>query len=237
MGIAERREREKQEVRRLIMDAARDLFMREGYERVTMRRIAEAIEYSPTTIYLHFKDKDELVQALCEEEFTQLLAAVSKVPPPADPVEAIRQLGMAYARFGLENPYHYRFMFMTPISRSHTPSQPGVSSFVLLRDAVQRAVDSGAFVDGDVTHMAQVLWATLHGAVALLVTYEPGQFPHAPAAPDLVQQVCENALRGLLRGSGGAEEPGSSPAPQAPPAPSGDPRSGAAGGGKRSWSA
>ena len=73
MGITERREREREEVRRKILDAAHELFRREGYENVTMRRIAEAIEYSPTTIYNHFEDKDDLVKALCQEDFAALL--------------------------------------------------------------------------------------------------------------------------------------------------------------------
>src|SRR5262247_3242203 len=104
MGIQERREREKQEVRKKILDAARELFAREGYERVTMRRIADAIEYSPTTIYLHFKDKDELVQCLCHEDFSRLLNELSRGPVPKDPVERIRQLGRGYARFGTTYP-------------------------------------------------------------------------------------------------------------------------------------
>ena len=86
MGITERREREKEEIRNKILDAARDLFAREGYEAVTMRRIAEAIEYSPTTIYIHFEDKDDLVLALCHEDFARLLGALAQLPffPPAN---------------------------------------------------------------------------------------------------------------------------------------------------------
>ena len=76
MGITERREREKEEIRHKILDAARELFAAEGYEKVTMRRIAEAIEYSPTAIYLHFKDKDDLVRALCDADFGRLLEAM-----------------------------------------------------------------------------------------------------------------------------------------------------------------
>ena len=75
MGVTERREREREEVRTKILDAARDLFTSEGYEKVTMRRIAEAIEYSPTAIYLHFEDKEDLVLALCRQDFGKLLAA------------------------------------------------------------------------------------------------------------------------------------------------------------------
>jgi AcrR family transcriptional regulator len=206
VGIAERRERERTELRRKILDAARELFTSEGYERVTMRRIAQAIEYSPTAIYLHFQDKDALVQALCADEFARLLAALP-ARAPADPVEAIRRLGLAYARFGLAHPNHYRFMFMTE-KRQHRLSDEGEQAFGLLRAAVERAVAAGRFRTEDVDTTAQVLWASLHGVVSLLATYQPEQFPHVPAAPDLVERVVENGIRGFLA------EPAS-----APPAP------------------
>ena len=95
MGIVERKEREREEMRRKILDAARELFMTEGYERVTMRRIAEAIEYSATTIYNHFEDKDDLVLALCTEDFERLFRHLQQQPPAADPVEGI-QIGRAH---------------------------------------------------------------------------------------------------------------------------------------------
>src|SRR5438128_10701383 len=100
MGIIERREREREEIRRKILDAAHELFATEGYDHVTMRRIAEAIEYSPTTIYLHFKDKDELVHELCQEDFAKLLAELSRQKPPADPKDALVQPGRGYPRYG-----------------------------------------------------------------------------------------------------------------------------------------
>jgi AcrR family transcriptional regulator len=200
MGIVERREREREEVRRKILDAAHDLFAREGYDRVTMRRIAEAIEYSPTTIYNHFEDKDDLVQSLCEENFARLLGALQSERPPADPVEQIRQLGLAYARFGVDYPNHYRFMFMTPgkFEHIHELSGSGQQAFGLLHSAVEKAIGSGAFRPGDAVAVAQVLWAGLHGVVALLITLRPEHWPHAPAAPDLVPRVVENSMRGLL---------------------------------------
>jgi AcrR family transcriptional regulator len=200
MGIAQRREREREEVRRMILDAAHDLFAREGYDRVTMRRIAEAIEYSPTTIYNHFEDKDDLVQSLCEEDFARLLGALQAKEAPADPVEQIRQLGLAYARFGVDHPNHYRFMFMTPAKFEHVHelSGSGRQAFGLVRSAVERAIASGAFRPGDATALAQVLWASLHGVVALLITLRPEHWPHAPAVPDLVARVVENSLAGLL---------------------------------------
>jgi AcrR family transcriptional regulator len=200
MGVLERREREREEVRRKILDAARTLFTREGYEKVTMRAIAEAIEYSPTTIYNHFRDKDALVDSLCEEDFGRLLGALQKSPAPTDPVEWIRELGRAYCAFGRAYPNHYRFMFMTPgkFPDDHELSMPGQRAFGLLLDAVREAIRQGAFVAGDALTMAQVLWSSIHGVVALLVTYKPEQFPHGPAAADLAEQVCANGIRGFL---------------------------------------
>jgi len=199
MGITERREREREEIRRKILDAARDLFASQGYDRVTMRAVADAIEYSPTTIYHHFEDKDDLVKALCETDFAGLLGALAQQPPPSDPVEWIRQLGLAYARFGLAYPNHYRFMFMTPEKDvAKEPDSPGDRSFGLLRAAVASAVATGRFRPGDANTMAQVLWAGLHGAVSLLITLRPEHWPQGPAASDLVDLVIAHGLQGFL---------------------------------------
>ena len=184
MGMIERREREREEVRRKILDAARELFATEGYERVTMRRIADAIEYSPTTIYLHFEDKDDLVHALCHEDFARLLGALAARRRAADPIERIRQLGRAYARFGLDYPNHYRFMFMTPGKTStRTPDDPGERRSALLREAVTRAIAAGRFRPVDLDTVAQVLWASVHGAVALLITMPARKWPHGRPRP------------------------------------------------------
>jgi len=200
MGIAQRREREKEEVRRRILDAARELFAREGYDHVTMRAIADAIEYSPTTIYNHFEDKDDLVEALCNEDFAQLLAALTATAQPEGPVERIRDLGRAYAGFARRYPNHYRFMFMTSREEGHQPKpeDPGSRSFELLRESVKQAIEAGRFRNEPVDAMAQVIWASLHGVVALLVTYRNEQFPCVPPAPDLVERTIENTLRGFL---------------------------------------
>jgi AcrR family transcriptional regulator len=200
MGIVERREREREEVRRKILDAARELFATEGYERVTMRRIAESIEYSATTIYHHFEDKDDLVNALCEADFTRLLAVFEGQAPPADAVEWIRQLGRGYAAFGLQNTNHYRFMFMTKakFEKRPEPTDSGLKSFGVLRAAVEQAMATGRFRPGDPQTVAQVLWANVHGAVALLITLQPEHWPQGAAAPDLVDQVIENGIRGFL---------------------------------------
>ena len=204
MGITERREREKEEVRNKILDAARERFATEGYDKVTMRGIAEAIEYSPTTIYLHFQDKDALVRELCNVDFGRLLDAMEHAPMPVDPIEAIRQLGRAYVAFAIEHPNQYRFMFMAPVGREeeHEKGSPGELSFAHLLGTVQRAVAAGRFRPIDPVTAAQVLWMNVHGVAAALITLPPSCWPHSPAAPDLVDQVIDNALRGLAAEKG-----------------------------------
>ena len=175
--------------------------MAEGSERVTMRRIAEAIEYSPTAIYNHFQDKDALLNSLCEDEFTRLFRRPGHghAAPERGGLDTASR-ACAYARFGLGYPNHYRFMFMTKgaFGEDHEPSAPAREAFGLLRAAVKKAIETGEFRRGDVDAMAQVLWSSIHGAVALLITYRPQQFPGAPAKPDLVERVVENGIRGFL---------------------------------------
>jgi AcrR family transcriptional regulator len=199
MGIVERREREKEEIRHKILDAARDLFAAEGYDKVTMRRVAEAIEYSPTTIYLYFEDKDDLVRALCHADFGRLLQAMEVVARPRDPVEEIRMLGRAYCAFARESPNQYRFMFMTPVGKEEKleDGNPGDQSFGHLLDAVKRAIAAGRFRPIDPVTAAQVLWMGVHGVASALIALPAPHWPHGPAAPDLVDQVIDNTLRGL----------------------------------------
>ena len=203
MGIAERKEREKEDVRRKILEAAHDLFETHGYQNVTMRAVADAIEYSPTTIYHHFENKDALVEALCFADFEKLSAAMSDQPLPRNPVDRIRALGRAYSAFGIANPNQYRFMFMTAgdwkkhVNEGDTPP---AQSYAFLRQAVVEAMDQGFFEKGDVDLVSQVLWSGIHGVVSLLITFKPEQFPHVPPRPGLIEASMEATLRGFLAG-------------------------------------
>src|SRR5438270_10585542 len=107
MGSKERRERVKIETRQLILEVARQLFAENGFEAVTMRMIADQIEYSPTAIYVHFADKDSLMRELCAGDFRSMSAAVVRAHKLEDPKERLRKLGRAYLEFALEHPHSY----------------------------------------------------------------------------------------------------------------------------------
>ena len=116
MGTSERRQRHRASLKREILDAASRLFVEEGFERVTMRRIAAQIEYSPTTIYLYFKDKNELLSAVCEETFSQLAVKLERLQKTSGtPLGYLREGLRTYVDFGLANPNQYTVTFLRPI--------------------------------------------------------------------------------------------------------------------------
>jgi AcrR family transcriptional regulator len=174
MGSKERRDREKRELRDKILDAARELFASEGYDSVTMRRIADRIEYSPTAIYLHFKDKSELLQELVTTDFAAFAAVFGKVARIAHPIERLRAAGRAYIDFGLTHPHHYRLMFemRIPIDKPEpAPATPDLNGYLFLRSIVAEAIAAGHMREelSDAEATAQVLWAGVHGITSLLL--------------------------------------------------------------------
>ena len=112
MGIVDRKKRQKQALRERILDAARRIVMREGFAALSMRKIADAIEYSPATLYLHFASRDEIAHALCAEGYAQLLETFVPLAQIADPAERLKALGRAYVAFGVAHPETYRLIFM-----------------------------------------------------------------------------------------------------------------------------
>jgi AcrR family transcriptional regulator len=207
MGITERREREKAEVRTKILDAARDLFAREGYEAVTMRRIARAIEYSPTAIYLHFADKEALVRTLCDEDFRALAKAFVRIAREKDPLERLRRIGLAYLDFAMEHPNAYRLMFMTPKPVKPTPEElartpePEEDAYAFLRATVVAAMEAGMLVEElkDPDLVAQALWAGVHGVASLHIAMAADGFIEMKPAKRTGQLVVEAQLAGMKR--------------------------------------
>jgi len=210
MGIKERREREKDETRHRIMDGARTLFVKHGYEAVSLRKIAEAIEYSPAAVYVHFRDKEDLIREMCREDFGKLDGAALALAGIADPVERIKEIGRQYVRFGLENPHHYKLMFMTEAvvqmgaEDKAALEDPSKSGYGLLKQAAVDAKSAGRLRDEltDMALVAQMLWAAVHGVTSLLITMrnDPCVNFHDPRA--LTELMVEAAMRGIL-----AEQP------------------------------
>ncbi|MEJ2205008.1 MAG: TetR/AcrR family transcriptional regulator [Gemmatimonadota bacterium] len=175
MGSAERRRRESKETRQRILDAARDLFVRKGYDATSMRAIADRIEYTPTAIYHHFDNKEALISELCRRDFLALAGAFQRLAEIQDPVERIHRLGEAYVEFGLENPKHYQLMFMAAHRHDHSTGpvkgDPGEDAYAFLRQTVAEAIDGGRFRPefDDADQVAQMLWAALHGLISLKI--------------------------------------------------------------------
>lgn len=207
MGIKERREREKAEIREKILDAARDLFVSEGYEAVSMRKIADKIEYSPTAIYLHFKDKESVLRELCETDFYALAREFQEIARILDPVERLRAIGVAYARFGLSHPNHYRLMFMTPHpdpGQDEDPlierGNPEEDAYAFLKWTVGEVLAAGLFRPGleDVELLAQTIWAGMHGVISLQIAKCNDDWVDWRPDEERIGLMNETLIRGLL---------------------------------------
>jgi AcrR family transcriptional regulator len=207
MGVLERRERERQELREQILDAARTLFAQEGYEAVTMRKIAEAIEYSPTALYLYFKDKDELLRELCSQDFRHLAQHFQAIAAIPDPVEKLRRTGTAYVEFGLSYPNHYRLMFMTQKPQQHSDEicvqkgNPDEDAYAFLRLIVSECIAQGKFREdlSDADTVSQVLWAGVHGLVSLHIVMCEEEWVNWRPVRELATTLIDTQLNGLLR--------------------------------------
>jgi AcrR family transcriptional regulator len=202
VGVKERKQRQKENLRREILDAARDLFVTDGFENVTIRKIAERIEYSPTTVYLYFKDKAELLECICEETFAQFLEIQKAiVTETADPLDALRTGLRAYVDFGVANPNHYTVTFLLRVKEGDLPedftyeNSMGGRSFEMLRTLVERCVDAGIFKPVDVDEASQALWAAVHGITSLLIVH--WGFPWVENRDALIDRVIDTNIEGL----------------------------------------
>jgi AcrR family transcriptional regulator len=216
MGTRERREREKDELRTKILDAARRLFMTDGYDAVSMRKIAEAIEYSPTAIYQHFTDKAELMQQLCQSDFQSLAHVFHDLAAIADPVERIRETGHSYIRFAAKFPNHYRFMFMTPhadvqgeceikaaYENDPNKNNPNENSYLFLLLACEQAIKERRLRKEltDPHLVAQTFWAAVHGVASIEVTFRNDPWMRMADLETRASTMVDGIIRGLVRES------------------------------------
>jgi len=173
MGTAERRERARQEIRILILDAAREMFAADGYEAVTLRKIAERVEYSPAAIYLHFADKEALFAELVAHDMAAFGERLLKLRRIAGPMERLRKAGQAYLDFALELPNHYRLLFMNVRPRdSEAPAEGEAAArgvYAFIKETVAEAIAADLLRPelDDADTVAQTMWAGVHGMAAL----------------------------------------------------------------------
>ncbi len=196
MGVKERRDRERLEMRRAILDAAREIAALEGWDAVTIRRVAEKIEYSPPTIYEYFPSKEALLEEVAHEGFRLLLAGLREARDATpDPREQLRAMGAAYWNFVWKHPELYQVIsglggvnFCEPYEDSEGKEVAGLFHEVL--DAILPPPRRTA---EDLENKVVVLWSLYHGFVALLMA---GRIPREARdrALELAQQTAGDLL-------------------------------------------
>ncbi len=174
MGINERKERERDAVKDLILSAAREIFLAEGYENTSIRKIATKIEYSPGIIYNHFKDKNNLLLALHDKAFEckieALFLSVQNMP---DPLERLKATGRGYIQYGIDNPQDYELMFilsctMEALAVKEEFWQDGAMAINMLKQNIVECMDAGYFrKDINPDEISLILWSQVHGLVSL----------------------------------------------------------------------
>jgi len=200
--LAARRRRaprgEGERLRDEILAATERLLVAKGsVDDVSIRAIADAVGVTPPSIYMHFADKEALVNAVCERHFRELDRVCARaMKGVADPVKAVRAMGRAYVRFGLDHPEEYRILFMAKEFDANRDTYlerlKGLSGFNHLVAAVQRCMDEGAFVRGDAFTAACTLWAAVHGITSLLIAK-----PNFPWPTKFVERGIESVCRGF----------------------------------------
>lgn len=198
--MSDSRHKSKEEFRREILDAAREIFSSDGYGKFSMRKLARRIGYSPTTIYLYFRDKDELLFCLCEELFDEMDAVLKKISEEGgSPLEMLRKALLMYVSFGLANPEHYRVAFFTSPVIYGSPQEylerdtMSRRAYFRYRDLVAECCTAGQLPPTDADLLAQTLWSGLHGVIAAAIYAQ--DFPLVEP-----EQLAQTMIEGLLKG-------------------------------------
>jgi AcrR family transcriptional regulator len=200
MGVKEKRHRYKEDFRREILSSARDLFIDVGYENFSMRRLAEKIDYSPTTIYHYLKNKDDLLLAICEEVAEQFMTRLRHIRSlQSNPLEALRQAMLYLLEFAFGNPNQYKVFFLTRPNVYGTQEEfmtresMARNSYFEFRGIVQACIKAGKLRRMDIDVLTQVLATAPHGLISM--TLYQNSFPWADR-----KVLATTLVDGLLRG-------------------------------------
>jgi AcrR family transcriptional regulator len=201
VGVKERQEREREAVARAILDAARELFVAEGYQNVSIRKIAERIEYSPAAIYGYFPSKDDIFLALAEEGFRLLFVPAEEASAP-DPIDQIRAGFWRLYTFSKEHPEYFALMFL---DRSVPRISRDWQRFGFVKEMrgrmaahIQSVIDAGFFPAGtQADAVFRILMAAIHGVAVMRLCERLAPAENADA---LARDTLEAALTGLRAG-------------------------------------
>ncbi len=175
MGVSERRIRERLDTRQSILATARELFLLKGFEATTIRNIAEKIEYSPSTIYQHFKDKNEIFYTIHSESFAELVRYLNASEMHKNPMDQLIALGQIYIQFALENPELYDLMFImeAPIDfldyLEDANWTEGKMAFDYLKSVIANCIQQGLIKETDLESLSYLIWSTVHGLVTISI--------------------------------------------------------------------
>lgn len=194
------RERRHRRTKDAILEAARQIIRESGYEALSMRLIAERIDYSPAGLYEYFGSKDEIVTAVCRQgmqQFTDSLSAVDTTLPPPD---YMVELGLAYIRFAVENKDRFLLMFTTglPPQEIVAELEADSSSFAILLNGIQRGIDEGVFittVEAGLAEMAYTAWSIVHGIALLRISHLPDDAMDFEQSDRAALTILVNGLR------------------------------------------
>ena len=178
-----RRERERAEMVDRIMNVAREMFVHDGFEAVTLRKLAKAIEYSPGTIYQYFKDKQALVMEIIRQDSDDLRRHLLECNQMDDPIERVIEMARRYAAWGITHPNHYRLMLVPPpawaaqdieLREQERPPLEQEALFVLTQ-VVSAGIEAGRIKSkfNDPALVASTLWAGIHGLIMLEIAMTP----------------------------------------------------------------
>lgn len=171
MGIKQRKEREKEEMKKFILDVAMKLFLKDGYENVSIRKIAEKIEYSPGTIYLYYKSKEEIFFELHSLAFDKFYKCQQTINHITNAFEKLIQHAKVYLEFAFDNPEYYELMFILKEPGNQIVKEKswdaGMRTFQCLKDNIDECFKQGYIKHGDVLSVSLTCWSYVHGIASL----------------------------------------------------------------------
>lgn len=200
----ERREQEKQELHQAILNAAGELFLEQGYEHFSLRQVAERIGYATGTIYLYFKDKDEVLFKIAQDGFARFNQQLEQaVQRESEPLARLKAIARAYITFGMQNPAAYQLMFVQRPEfllhaqriKEHEEGKFGARALDLLYELIKQAMDAGVIRPGPIDSTADALWAVAHGFVTLATCFPDFDQGRLERGTEAVLELIANGFR------------------------------------------